>query len=207
MILDINARKTEQTLLQLFEPQQAGSLSHYRQLLAKMEQQHGDLNHGKAGVLGRISSAFYLQTQGSNNVEYLIMKEIDSLKTSLAFKVLELAGLTSDNSQQASQQSLLLGQKRKVEGKVEDLNSQIEKALRMSMIDPSSQRQEIKQLEQTIADNTRLIEGLKAGGRDKRVLALEAKIEEVGKKIGMLEKLLKELQEARQKTDVPVPKK
>lgn len=40
---------------------------------------------------------FYQKTKSNNNVDYLMMKEIERIRDGIAFKVMELAGLTSNN--------------------------------------------------------------------------------------------------------------
>lgn len=105
-----------------------------------------------------------------------------------------MAGLTSANEQHSKEKEKYLAAKRKVEQKASAINVQLEKTMRMSTIDAASQRKEIEQYEKNIKENERTIEELKKEGyKDKRITAAEMKIEEIGKKIEMQEKLLREL--------------
>ena len=80
MIMDINAKKTERTIFQVYDENQIGNIQYYRNLNEKINRDYPELNHGKAQIMGKINASFYEKTKNSNNIDFMLMKEIEALK-------------------------------------------------------------------------------------------------------------------------------
>ena len=128
---------------------------------------------------------FYTRTKG-NNVDYLVMREIDNMKSKIASEGVNLEVLKTENQKASKTKQQYLSALKKVEQRQEQLNAELEKSLRMSTVDANTQRKEIAEFERKIEQNKKIIEELKEDkSKDKRVSQLEMKIEEVIKKIKM----------------------
>lgn len=68
MIMEINEKKTEQIIFQDYNSEEIGNIKYYRNFVDKIEREHKELTHGRAEIMAKVNSQFYMKSNNSNSV-------------------------------------------------------------------------------------------------------------------------------------------
>ena len=98
----------------LYDEDRIGSEDHYRSVLSKLDKEYRYLSHGKANFIAKINAMFYTRTKG-NNVDYLVMREIDNMKSKIASEGANLEVLKTENQKASKTKQQYLSALKKVE--------------------------------------------------------------------------------------------
>lgn len=83
IIMDINRKKTEQVILEDYDQKEVGNIKYYRQFVELIEKEHKELTHGRAEIIARVNSQFYIKSNTSNSIELQTLRAIEALKDSI----------------------------------------------------------------------------------------------------------------------------
>lgn len=81
--MDINRKKTEQIILEDYDQKEVGNIKYYRQFVELIEKEHKELTHGRAEIIARVNSQFYIKSNTSNSIELQTLRAIEALKDSI----------------------------------------------------------------------------------------------------------------------------
>lgn len=111
--MDINVNKSEQRMNQLYSEESIGQQGHYREVLGKLDGEYRYLSHGRANFIAKINGMFYRRTKG-NNVDYLVMKQIDNIRSRIASEGVTYQVVRTENQKASKTKQHYLTELKKV---------------------------------------------------------------------------------------------
>lgn len=146
MLLQINAKKTQAIINDSYDQKQIGNVEYYRNFVTRINRDFSHLTHGRPEIMGKINAEFYTRTKGSNNVDYRIMKEIESLQKNISQHKNALQDLTASNTQMHKKRSTLqksqqefVNKDQALQGSIRQLKNQITQVKNTGNFDHSKQ--------------------------------------------------------------------